>query len=142
MTDTRKDIHRAAARAALGVPGVAALQPSLADRLALAAARVQEAVTATGTGTTSQTTTGTTSQTATGTGTASHSEQAGIRTQITPEGSWHVEVRCVLKADRRVVATARQVREQVRTAVTACLVQHGATAPVTVRVMVTVTRTV
>lgn len=124
MTDTRQDIHRAAARAALGVPGVAALQPSLADRLALAAARMQEAVTA-----------------ATGTN-ASHTEQAGIRTQLTPEGSWHVEVRCVLSADRRVVATARQVREQVRTAVTACLVQHGATASVTVRVLVTVTRTV
>ncbi|MFE9539793.1 hypothetical protein [Streptomyces sp. NPDC006691] len=39
-----QDIHQAAARAALGVPGVAALQPGLADRLAAAASRAQQSL--------------------------------------------------------------------------------------------------
>ncbi|MFD7260109.1 hypothetical protein [Streptomyces sp. NPDC059874] len=120
MTDTRKDVHQAAAQAALDVPGVAGLEPSLADRLALAAARVQHAVTAAAI--------------------TSQPEPAGIRARLTQEGSWHVEVRCVLRADRSVVATARLVREEVRTAVTACLVQHEEAGPVTV--LVSVTRTV
>lgn len=46
----------------------------------------------------------------------------------------------MLHADRRVVDVARQVREDVRTAVTAYLAWHGPAVPVTV--MVTVTRTV
>ncbi|MDX3537265.1 hypothetical protein PV721_23390 [Streptomyces sp. MB09-01] len=115
----REEIQQAAAAAALAAPGVAALQPALADRLALAASRVYHAMTA---------------------GTASHHEAAGIRCEHTPEGGWHVEVRCVLHADRRVVDTARQVREDVWTAVTTCLTRQGATRPV--RVLVTVTRTV
>ncbi|MGW6691356.1 hypothetical protein [Streptomyces sp. NPDC054961] len=112
----REYIQQAAAEAALGASGVAALQPALADRLALAASR---AVTA---------------------GTTAHGAAAGIRCRHTPEGGWHVEVRCVLHADRRLVDVARQVREAVRTGVTACLTQQGASVPVTV--LVTVTRTV
>ncbi len=73
-------------------------------------------------------------------GTTSHHEAAGIRCEHTPESGWHVEVRCILHADRRVVDTARQVREDVRTAVTARLTRSGATRPV--NVLVTVTRTV
>ncbi|MEU2391422.1 Asp23/Gls24 family envelope stress response protein [Streptomyces sp. NPDC007369] len=106
----RQDVHRAAARAALDVPGVAALQPGLADRLAHAAAASR----------------------------AHH--VSGIRCNRTPEGGWHVEVRCILHADTRVVDVARHVREHVRTAVTACLGTHGAIRPVDV--LVTVTRTV
>ncbi|MGW7329250.1 hypothetical protein ACWGIU_11805 [Streptomyces sp. NPDC054840] len=116
----RADIHRAAARAALDVPGVVALQPALADRLALAAHRVYEAVAAGTTG--------------------DHEAAAGVRCELTPAGVWHLEVRCVLDADHRVVDVARGVREAVRTAVTAYLAQHGTAAPVTV--VVTVTRTV
>ncbi|WP_328923433.1 hypothetical protein OG429_01445 [Streptomyces sp. NBC_00190] len=115
----REDIQRAAARAALHAPGVAALQPALADRLALAASPVHRAVAA---------------------DTTPHREAAGIRCECTPDGAWHVEVRCIVHADRRVVDVARQVRDDVRTAVTAYLAQHGTAAPVTV--LVTVTRTV
>ncbi|GLX34211.1 hypothetical protein Sros01_02840 [Streptomyces roseochromogenus] len=111
-----EDIQQAAAAAALAAPGVAALQPALADRLALAASRAMTART------------------------TSHHEAAGIRCEHTSDGGWHVEVRCILHADRRVVDIARQVREDVRTAVTACLTQNGAPKPVTV--LVTVTRTV
>ncbi|MFE9480831.1 hypothetical protein ACFYNM_19795 [Streptomyces spororaveus] len=111
-----EDIQQAVAAAALAAPGVAALQPALADRLALAASR---AITAR---------------------TTSHHEASGIRCEHTSEGGWHVEVRCILHADRRVVDIARQVRADVRTAVTACLTQHGTPKPVTV--LVTVTRTV
>ncbi|MFD3538589.1 hypothetical protein ACFWUQ_03705 [Streptomyces sp. NPDC058662] len=73
-------------------------------------------------------------------GATAHRETAGIRCRRTPEGGWHVEVRCVLRSDRRLVDAARQVREDVRAAVTACLARHGTAAPVTV--LVTVTRTV
>ncbi|WP_405859921.1 hypothetical protein OG361_34640 [Streptomyces sp. NBC_00090] len=112
----REDIQRAAAAAALAVPGVVALQPALADRLALAASRVYDATTAS---------------------TASHHEVAGIRCQHTPEGGWHVEVRCILHVDRRVVVVARQVREDVRTAITASVTGRCAIKPVTVLVSVT-----
>ncbi|MCX5152112.1 hypothetical protein OHB36_36125 [Streptomyces sp. NBC_00320] len=115
----RENIHRAAARAALDVPGVVALQPALADRLALAASRAYEAIAA---------------------GTNGHHEAAGVRCGLTPAGAWHLEVRCILDADQRVVDVARRVREDVRTTVTAYLAQHGTAAPVTV--MVTVTRAV
>ncbi|MGW7030459.1 hypothetical protein ACWGFX_25270 [Streptomyces xanthophaeus] len=113
-----ENIHRAAARAALAVPGVLVLQPALADRLALAASRVFEAVT----------------------GATEHHEAAGVRCELTPVGAWHVEVRCILEKDHRVVDVARRVRESVRTAVTSYLARHGRAAPVTV--VVTVTRTV
>ncbi|MEU9182359.1 hypothetical protein AB0C90_37235 [Streptomyces sp. NPDC048550] len=115
----RENVHRAAALAALDVPGVVALQPALADRLALAASRVYEAV---------------------ATGTTEHHEAAGVRCELTQVGAWHLEVRCILDAEHRVVDVARRVREDVRTTVTAYLAQHGTAAPVTV--MVTVTRTV
>ncbi|MFE2328764.1 hypothetical protein ACFXD5_33500 [Streptomyces sp. NPDC059385] len=115
----REDIQQAAAAAALAAPGIAALQPALADRLALAASRVYHAMTVC---------------------TASHHEVAGIRCQQTPGGGWHVEVRCIVHADRRVVDVARRVREDVRSAVTARLAQRDPTEPVTV--LVTVTRTV
>ncbi|MEV8533187.1 hypothetical protein [Streptomyces sp. NPDC051211] len=114
---SNQDIHHTAARAALSVPGVAALQPGLADRLAAAASRAKQAV-----------------------GAAPLPAEAGIRTEHTPEGGWHVEVRCVVHEDHRVLDVARQVREHVQTAVTACLAQCGTPAPVTV--LVTVTRTV
>ncbi|CAM5623036.1 hypothetical protein [Streptomyces avidinii] len=115
----RENIHRAAARAALAVPGVVALQPVLADRLALAASRVYEAVAA---------------------GTIGRQEAAGVHGEITSAGAWHLEVRCILAGDHRVVDLARRVREDVRTAVAAYLDQHGRAAPV--NVMVTVTRIV
>ncbi|MBT2404926.1 MULTISPECIES: Asp23/Gls24 family envelope stress response protein [unclassified Streptomyces] len=117
MTSTHStDVHQTAARAALEVPGVAALQPALADRLAAAASRVRHVV-----------------------GAAPHPDVTGIRAEHVPESGWRVEVRCVLHDGRRVVDVARQVRERVRTAVSTYLTQHGAPAPVTVQV--TVTRT-
>ncbi|MFD3874843.1 hypothetical protein [Streptomyces sp. NPDC058623] len=116
-SSSNQDIHHAAARAALGVPGVAALQPGLADRLAAAASRAKQAV-----------------------GAAPLPAETGIRAEHTPEGGWHLEVRCAVHEDRRVLDVAQQVRERVRTAVTAHLAQHGTAAPVTV--LVTVTRTV
>ncbi|WP_266976491.1 hypothetical protein [Streptomyces sp. NBC_00233] len=49
-----------------------------------------------------------------------------------------MEVRCILHADRRVVVVARQVREDVRTALNASLAGRcDATKPVTVLVSVT-----
>ncbi|MFJ3205647.1 hypothetical protein [Streptomyces sp. NPDC086989] len=69
-----------------------------------------------------------------------HREAARIRCEQMPGGGWRVEVRCILQADHRIVEIARQVREDVRTAVTACLAQHGTAGPLTV--LVTVTRTV
>ncbi|WP_374772612.1 Asp23/Gls24 family envelope stress response protein [Streptomyces sp. NBC_01310] len=114
-----ENIHRAAARAALDVPGVVALQPALADRLAVAASRVYEAVAA---------------------GTTGRQQAAGVHCELTPVGAWHLEVRCILDKDHRVLDVARRVRESVRTAVTSYLAQHGGAAPVTV--VVTVTRTV
>ncbi|AZM93905.1 hypothetical protein [Streptomyces sp. W1SF4] len=118
-TSHRENIHRAAARAALDAPGIAALQPTLADRLALAAFPAHRAKAA---------------------GATPYHEAAGIRCEPTADGGWNVEVRCILHADRRVVDVARQLREDVRTAVATYLARHGSAAPVTV--MVTVTSTV
>jgi uncharacterized alkaline shock family protein YloU len=119
MTSTRnQDIHQAAARAALDVPGVAALQPGLADRLAATVSRARHATGGAGTLPT----------------------EAGIRTERTSEDGWRVEVRCAVNEDRRVLDVAQQVREHVCAAVTALLAQHGTPAPVAV--LVTVTRTV
>ncbi|MEU7551131.1 hypothetical protein AB0B01_02020 [Streptomyces sp. NPDC044571] len=117
MTSTPStDVREAAARAALDVPGVAALQPVLADRLAAVASRVRHDVDA-----------------------DPHPAVAGIRAERVPESGWHVEVRCMVHDGRRVVDVARQVCEHVQAAVTAHLVRHGSPAPVTVQV--TVTRT-
>ncbi|MEU9299641.1 Asp23/Gls24 family envelope stress response protein [Streptomyces sp. NPDC048269] len=118
MTSTRsRDVRRAAARAALDVPGVAALQPALADRLAAAASRVRH-----------------------GAGTAPHPAATGIRVEHVPHIGWRVEVRCIVHDGRRVADVARQVREHVRAAVTTHLSLHGSAPPVSVQV--TVTRTV
>ncbi|MFB7172123.1 hypothetical protein ACFCYM_15000 [Streptomyces sp. NPDC056254] len=117
----REAVHRTAARAALGVPGVVALQPTLAERLALAASRVFEAV---------------------GSGAARTPEGAGVRCETAPDGAWYVEVRCILDADHRVVDVARQVRSDVRAAANAYLAQHDAAPPPPVRVLVSVTRTI
>ncbi|WP_329107076.1 hypothetical protein [Streptomyces sp. NBC_01439] len=118
MTDSdREDIHEAAAAAALGVPGVAALQPSPASTLVTALLPKQTATTA---------------------GTPA-SWTLGLQSEYTPAG-WDIEVRCILHADRRAVDVAREVREAVRSAITGYLVRRGENEPVTVRV--TVTRTV
>ncbi|MFJ3842007.1 hypothetical protein ACIPY6_41830 [Streptomyces sp. NPDC090054] len=111
-------IHRAAAEAALGVPGVDALQPALSGRLALAASRARHAMTPS---------------------TTPPREVAGIRCERTPDGGCHVEVRCILHTDRRIVDIARQVRNEVKDAVTARLAQHRTIIPVLVTV--TITRT-
>ncbi|WP_329191819.1 MULTISPECIES: hypothetical protein [unclassified Streptomyces] len=118
-TAPRQDIRLAAAHAALAVPGVAALQPALADRLTFAASRSRHEST---------------------TGIAASRETGGIRCEATEAGGWLVEVRCVLHSDRRIVDVARQVRDHVRAAVTAHLARHSTTEPLTV--VVTVTSTV
>ncbi|MGP3949984.1 hypothetical protein [Streptomyces sp. 7N604] len=107
------DIHETAARTALAVPGVVGLQPSLGYQLASAAHIRQPAVLP---------------------------PEAGIRAEHTPEApGWHVEVRCILLEDRRALDTAREVRQEVRSAVTAHLSRHGPPEPVTI--LVTVTQT-
>ncbi|MFD8411093.1 hypothetical protein ACFV2Q_04925 [Streptomyces sp. NPDC059650] len=117
----REAIRRTAARAALGVPGVIALQPALAERLALAASRVHEAAAP---------------------ATRGAHEGAGVRCELAPTGEWHLEVRCIVDGHHRVVDVARQVRADVRAAVGACRTQPGAVPPLTIRVVVSVTRTV
>ncbi|MEU6084354.1 hypothetical protein [Streptomyces sp. NPDC047108] len=109
-------LHRAAARAALSAPGVRDLQPGLRHQLA-AAVRGGH---------------GTHSPTA--------PPEAGIRTVHThdPPG-WHVEVRCIVDESRRVLDTARDVRERVRAAVTDHLA--GRDEPGRVDVLVSITRT-
>lgn len=120
MTDSPwEGIARVAAKAALGVPGVCALRPALCDRLALAASRARHAVTTSAT---------------------PPRDVASIRCERTSDGGCHVEVRCILHTDRRIVDTARQVRNYVKKAVTAHAAQHRTIGPVTV--LVTVTRTV
>jgi hypothetical protein len=116
MTRTGEvDICLAAARAALAVPGVAALRPGLGHRLAGAASRARGTA-----------------------GTPALPATAGIRAERASDApGWRVEVRCVLREERRVADTARQVREQVRAAVTAHLAAQGTPEPVTVLVTVT-----
>ncbi|MFE2638534.1 hypothetical protein ACFXKF_27935 [Streptomyces scopuliridis] len=109
-------IERTAARAALAVPGVAELRPSLRQALAGAATRVREAI-----------------------GSPALSPEAGIHVEHTPgTGAWHVEVRCVLTDDRRALDTARDVRDNVRSAVGSHVTRYGIPEPVTI--VVTVTR--
>ncbi|BBJ42206.1 hypothetical protein SSPO_049240 [Streptomyces antimycoticus] len=110
-------VERTTARAALGVPGVAELHPSLRQSLAEAATRVRRTL-----------------------GSVAPSLEAGIHAERAPRtGAWHVEARCVLDEDRRALDTARDVRESVRSAVDAYATRHGIPGPVTV--VVTVTRT-
>ncbi|MEU2157636.1 hypothetical protein ABZ532_21945 [Streptomyces sp. NPDC019396] len=111
------DLHRTAARAALAVRGVAGLAPGFSHRLAHAAARAQQCM-----------------------GIAVWPPEAGIRAEHAPHaGGWHLEVRCILDEDRRALDTARDVRRQVRSAVTAHLVRSG--SPEAVTVLVTITHT-
>ncbi|MFJ1996997.1 Asp23/Gls24 family envelope stress response protein [Streptomyces asiaticus] len=118
MTAVRTtSVERIAARAALAVPGVSELQPSLRQALAEAATRVRRTL-----------------------GSVAPSPETGIQAERAPRtGAWHVEVRCVLDEDRRALDTARDVREGVRSAVDAYATRHGIPGPVTV--VVTVTRT-
>lgn len=100
-----------AAEAALAVPGVAALQPRLARRLAAAAAPTRADTTP---------------------------PEAGIRADRAPDGAgWHIEVRCVLTEGRRALDIARNVHDRVTAALVTHLATHGAAEPVTVAVTVT-----
>lgn len=100
-----------AAEAALAVPGVAALQPRLARRLAAAAAPTRADTTP---------------------------PEAGVRADRAPDGSgWHIEVRCVLTEGRRALDIARNVHDRVTAALVTHLATHGAAEPVTVAVTVT-----
>ncbi|MFE9448634.1 hypothetical protein [Streptomyces sp. NPDC006739] len=104
-----------AAEAALAVPGVAALQPRLAHRLAAAAAPARA-------------------------NTAPHRTppEAGVRADRAPDGpGWHIEVRCVLTGGPRALDIARNVHDRVAAAVIAHLATHGVAEPVTVSVTVT-----
>lgn len=108
-------LDRTAAEAALAVPGVAELQPSLRQTLAGVATLVPRIL-----------------------GSSAVSPELGVHAEHdSAAASWHVEVRCVLHEDRRALDTARDVREQVRSAVVAHLEREGAPAPVTVTVNVT-----
>ncbi|MFJ3230824.1 hypothetical protein [Streptomyces sp. NPDC086787] len=103
-----------AAEAALAVPGVAALQPRLAQLLAAVA-------------------------TSSRTDTAPHgtSPEAGVRADRPPDGSgWRIEVRCVL-AEGRALDIARDVHDQVGAAVISHLAALDALERVTVAVTVT-----
>lgn len=109
-------VQRTAARAALAVPGVAELQPSLGQSLAGAATLVRRAL-----------------------GSPTPSPQAGIHAERTPRtGAWHIEVRCVLHGGRSALDIARDVHDEVRTAVGHHTARNG--IPGSVTVVVTVTR--
>ncbi|MGW1541721.1 hypothetical protein ACWCPM_16045 [Streptomyces sp. NPDC002309] len=104
-----------AAEAALTVPGVAALQPRLAHRLAAAASSSR-------TDTTPRLT----------------PPEAGVRADRAPDGSgWHIEVRCVLTEGRSALDIARTVHDRV----SAAAVPHLAALGVAERLTVTVTVT-
>jgi hypothetical protein len=108
-------VAQTAARAALAVPGVARLQPSLGQSLAAAATRVRHAL-----------------------GSYPPAPPAGIQAErMQGSGAWHVEVRCVINEEHRALDTARDVREAVRSAVTSHTAPRGTAGPVTVCVTVT-----
>lgn len=118
--DDRLAVQQAAVRAALSVPGVAELPPSLGQSLASAATRVRRAF-----------------------GSPLPSSRAGIRTERDPgSGGWTVDVRCALHDDRRTLDVARNVHDHVQAAVSQQLARRGAPGPVTVTVTVSVTRIV
>lgn len=103
-----QEIQAAAVRAALAHSQVAALQPALADRLTAAASLH-----------------------------APGRPPAEVRVHRPPAGKgWHVEVRCIVHRDRRILDTARQVRESIRSALTATGLVNPA-EPLTVTVTVT-----
>ncbi|MER5972962.1 hypothetical protein ABT112_25060 [Streptomyces sp. NPDC002055] len=111
---TALGLDQVAARAALAVPGVIGLQPSLKHRLATAAQRLQPSADQ-----------------------LAQPAEAGIRARPDLHGSgWHLEVRCVLHESRRALDTAREVHRHVRTAVTTHLVRQHLPGPVTVQVTI------
>jgi hypothetical protein len=117
VTTTRDttSLERTAAEAALAVPGVARLHPSLGQSLAGVVARAGHAF-----------------------GSRPAESPVGIRVERTPGGDGcHVDVRCVLSAERRALDTARDVREAVRSVLLAHASRHGLTGPVTVGVTIT-----
>jgi hypothetical protein len=109
------EVPRIAAEAALAVPGVRGLHPSLRWSLAGAAHRVP------------------------GLGPGSPPPETGVRARHDrATGAWHLQVRCVLDDGRRALDTALDVRESVRSAVGCHLA--GGSAPGDVVVGVDVTR--
>ncbi|MGW7486279.1 hypothetical protein [Streptomyces sp. NPDC054786] len=108
-------VEQTAARAALAVPGVQELQPSLRHSLADAATYIRRTF-----------------------GSLTPSSEAGIHAGHTPEtDAWHLEVRCALNDHRRALDTARDVRESVQAAVSSHLNSRGRTGSVTIVVIVT-----
>ncbi|MEU8915656.1 hypothetical protein [Streptomyces nigrescens] len=108
-------VEQTAARAALAVPGVEELQPSLRHSLADAATYIRRTF-----------------------GSLTPSPEAGIHASHTPEtNAWYLEVRCVVNDHRRVLDTARDVREGVRVAVSSQLSSRGRAGSVTIIVAVT-----
>ncbi|MBZ9638283.1 Asp23/Gls24 family envelope stress response protein [Streptomyces sp. PSKA30] len=107
-------VRQAVAEAALAVPGVVSLQPTLASRLAGAAARVWPNAT------------------------SLSRPGSGVRAEPAPDDSgWHVEVRCVLGEGHRAVDVAREVHDEARSALVVLLAAHGSPESVTVTVTVT-----
>lgn len=107
-------VERTAANAALSVPGVVELQPTLRQSLAGAATSVRQFV-----------------------GSPAPSPEAGIRTETRAgTGDWHLEVRCVVTEDRRALDIARDVHDHVQAAVAS----HGAHRGSPPRITVTLTR--
>ncbi|MFJ5798594.1 Asp23/Gls24 family envelope stress response protein [Streptomyces decoyicus] len=115
ITIDTASVEQTAARAALAVPGVQELQPSLRHSLADAATYIRRTF-----------------------GSLTPSPEAGIHVSHTPEtNAWHLEVRCVLNAQRRALDTARDVRESVQAAVSPQLNARGRPASITIGVIVT-----
>ncbi|MFJ9822606.1 Asp23/Gls24 family envelope stress response protein [Streptomyces sp. NPDC101151] len=97
---------RAGAKVALAVPGVAGLQPRLTHRLTETVSPVLP-------------------------------QTAGVRAEHAPDGSgWHIEVRCVVAEENRVLEIARSVHDQVRSAVLAHLAEQSALEVVAVTVTI------
>ncbi|MCZ1012536.1 hypothetical protein O1L68_43395 [Streptomyces lydicus] len=88
-------VEQTAARAAMAVPGVQELPPSLRHSLADAATHIRRTF-----------------------GSRAPSPEAGIHAGHTPEtDTWHLEVRCAVNDHRRPLDIARAVREGVQAAV-------------------------
>ncbi|MFJ4851550.1 MULTISPECIES: hypothetical protein [unclassified Streptomyces] len=115
---TIADIRQVAAETTLAVPGVVALQPTLASRLAQAASRQVPGVR--------------------GDGLAS--PRSGIRVTSGEEGSgWIVEVRCVMTEGLRALDVARTVHDRTTASLLTLLATHGLPAKA-LTVIVTITR--
>ncbi|MEU9487457.1 hypothetical protein AB0D83_28020 [Streptomyces decoyicus] len=115
ITVDTASVEQTAARAALAVPVVEELQPSLRHSLANAATYIRRTF-----------------------GSLTPSPEAGIHASHTPEtDAWHLEVRCALNDHHRALDAARDVRESVRAAVSSQLNSCGRTGSVTIVVIVT-----